>query len=115
MATHPEFLIGHDLVPDAHVSLGVFIDDRRELLHLEPLWIETANRLQIGHRPVQIDLRKVKDESFAAGHAFTSADRSEETTRSFGVDLLGRFRSEPVGVSSGGSARWPVADRGWPS
>jgi len=39
MAADPELVAGDVLVAHAGAAIGVLVDDRRELLHLEALWV----------------------------------------------------------------------------
>ena len=64
MTTHPELIVRYVFVTDAHPGFAIAVDDGRKLLHFESLWIVAADRLDVGHHVVQIEIGKVDDEIF---------------------------------------------------
>lgn len=64
MAADPELVIRDVFVAHAGHVFGVFVDDRRQLLHFEALGIEFPDLVDIGHNPIEIDRVGVHDELF---------------------------------------------------
>jgi hypothetical protein len=67
VATHPEIIITGIFEPDAEATLEVFVDNRGELLHLEPLLVVAANLIDVGDDMMKIVFTGMDDE-VAGGH-----------------------------------------------
>lgn len=64
VASDPKFVVGDVFVADTDHVLWVFVDDRRQLLHLEALGIVFSDLMNIGRNPIEIDRVGVHDELF---------------------------------------------------
>lgn len=64
MPPDPEFIVRNIFVPNASDVHGVFIDDRRKLLHFEALWVEFTDLMNIRSWMIKIDLIEIDDEFF---------------------------------------------------
>ena len=67
MTPHPKLVVGDVLITDAQATRMIFVNDRRELLHLEPLLVPTADLLDVGDDMRQIVFAGM-DDVVARGH-----------------------------------------------
>ncbi len=78
---HPEFILSDILKASASVSLVVFVDDSRQLLHLETLSVVSPNLIDVGDNVVKVPKRWVNNELLANAH-----------TQTWALLLVGRIR-----------------------
>lgn len=64
VTTDPKLILGEVFVPDASNFNGIFVDDRRQLFHLETLRIVFANLIDVGQDVVEVDGIRIDDEFF---------------------------------------------------
>ena len=60
VSAYPEFILGCVSVTDAAMMVRVLMDNRRQLLHLETLGIETSYRFNIRRDRRKVDVRKIE-------------------------------------------------------
>ena len=69
----PELMVSDIFVANADAALEVVVDNRRELLHFEALWVVAANLIDIRDDVIEVVLGKIDDQILARHRTLTEA------------------------------------------